>query len=107
MDNIDDKQLIELVKKSSPSLGSVLEKRLGPETKNIASSKLNWLGFALVILGVIVDPIFPTICGDLIPPNVLSKLVFFAGWGVIALRTFAKNIKINLDWKNPFKNETN
>lgn len=99
----DDQSLIDAVKSSSPSLGAVLEKRLVPETKSIVKSKLNFTGLVLVFLGMITDPTFKTFFGDLIPPDLLGKIIFVSGWLVIALRTLAKNPKINLNWRNPFE----
>lgn len=101
----NDQILVEQIRTSSPSLASVLEKRLTPDAKPITASKLNWTGLGLVILGMVTDPMFKTYFGDLISPEVLGKLIFGAGWGVIALRTFAKNPMIYLNWRKPFGDE--
>lgn len=73
------------------------------ESKSPTQSKLNWTGLIVVILGAVTDPMFQAYFGDLIPPEYLGKLMFAAGWLVIAFRTFGTSMPISSNWKAPWK----
>jgi hypothetical protein len=73
------------------------------ESKSPVASKLNWTGLVLVMMGAVTDPSFQIYFGNLIPQEWFSRLVFLAGWAVIALRTLGTSKPITLNWKTPFK----
>jgi len=64
------------------------------ETKAWYVSKLNWLGIGLALLGVFSDPEFIKLVGQLIPQEILSKIIAGSGALVIVLRTFFTAAKI-------------
>lgn len=72
------------------------------DSKPVTKSKLNWTGFALVLLGAITDPSFQIFFGNLISPEWFSRLVFLAGWLVIAFRTLGTSQPITRNWKMPW-----
>lgn len=74
------------------------------DTKSAAKSKLNWTGLIMVLLGAVTDPMFQAYFGDLIPPEIFSKVMFVSGWAVIALRTFGTSQPVTFNWKEPWKN---
>lgn len=76
-----------------------------PEAKGISKSKLNWTGMFLVLMGMVSDPMFKTLFGDMVPEGVLSKILFLGGWTVIGLRTFGTSTAIETNWRNPFNKE--
>lgn len=57
----------------------------------------------MVLMGAISDPSFQIYFGDLIPQAWLSRILFLAGWSVIALRTLGTSKPVTLNWKMPFK----
>lgn len=72
------------------------------ESKPALQSKLNWTGFAMVLLGAVMDPMFGAMVGDFIPEKWLSRIMFLAGWLIIALRTLGTNGPVTLDWRRPW-----
>jgi len=56
--------------------------------KNVWSSKLNWIGVFIVILGLFQDPTFQGYLGHLIPEPIMSKLISASGLLVVLVRTF-------------------
>lgn len=57
-------------------------------SKKARTSKLNWLGGSLLLIGLLVDPQFIGYLSDLIPPEILAKVMSLAGIATMVLRTF-------------------
>lgn len=72
------------------------------ESKPAVKSKLNLTGAAMVLLGAVTDPMFMTHFGNMIPQEWLSRIIFIAGWLVIALRTMGTDRPVTLNWKSPW-----
>ena len=71
--------------------------------KTIASSKLNWTGLIMVMLGAVTDPTFSVLFGHLIPAEWMSRILFLSGWAVIGLRTFGTSQPVSRNWKMPWE----
>ena len=71
--------------------------------KTVTTSKLNWTGLAMVLLGALTDPAFHALFGSLIPEQWLSRILFVSGWAVIGLRTFGTSQPVSRNWKMPWE----
>lgn len=60
----------------------------GEKMKSPFASKLNWIGAAIAILGLMTDPTFQKYMADLIPQDIMSKIISLSGILVIVIRTF-------------------
>jgi len=58
------------------------------EAKSAVRSKLNWVGLAVTIFGLLMDPSIQTHLGNILPPEILSKIISGAGIATMVLRTF-------------------
>ena len=56
--------------------------------KSAILSKLNWLGFAMTLMGLWADPIFQDYLKNCIPPDILPRVLSGGGMLVMILRTF-------------------
>jgi len=56
--------------------------------KSFLTSKLNWTGFIMAMIGLYSDPIFQQYLADAIPPDILSRVLSIGGMVVLMLRTF-------------------
>lgn len=56
-------------------------------TKSVLKSKINWIGIALFLIGILSDPRL----GDLIPASWLSYITSAAGALTFIIRTFFTN----------------
>lgn len=74
-----------------------------PGAKSPIKSKLNWVGAFLVAMGTVTDPEFRRLFGDLVPPDILNKIMFISGWLVLIFRTLGTSKPLSLDWRNPWK----
>jgi hypothetical protein len=74
------------------------------ESKPVIKSKLNWLGFIMVLLAAITNPSFEIVFGDKIPQAWLSPIMFVCGWLVIAFRTLGTSMPVTMNWKMPWGN---
>jgi hypothetical protein len=63
------------------------EKSRSGAVKRAWQSKLNWLGLCITLLGLFVDPTFQGYLRELLPPEILSRVVSGAGILVMILRT--------------------
>lgn len=79
-----------------------MSEEITTKSKSAAKSKLNLVGLAMVLLGAVTDPAFAPMFGQFIPEEWLGRILFLAGWGVIGLRTFGTNSKIELNWRKPW-----
>ncbi len=57
------------------------------KTKPFYFSKINWLGFLMIILGITTDQEFIDCIGQFIPPKYVNLITFFSGWLVIYFRS--------------------
>lgn len=60
-------------------------------------SKINWISFGVVLLGVVIDPEFQRYAGAILPPEVISKIVSGCGMLLMLLRTCCTNQAIGKD----------
>jgi hypothetical protein len=58
------------------------------EMKKAYRSKMNWLGLALAGLGLLVDPTFQGSLAQIVPPEVMPKIISGSGLAIMILRTF-------------------
>lgn len=58
------------------------------DKKSFLSSKLNWTGFIMAMVGLYSDPAFQQYLVDVIPPEILPRVLSIGGMVVLVLRTF-------------------
>lgn len=75
------------------------------ESKRALKSKLNWLGFGMVLLAAVTDPSFQIVFGHMIPQEWISPIMFICGWLVIAFRTLGTSMPISRNWKMPWEDQ--
>lgn len=67
------------------------------DTKSPFKSKLNILGFVLAVSGLMMDPTFQGYLADVIPPEVMAKIISCSGILVMLLRTCCTSQGISLN----------
>ena len=60
------------------------------------NSKMNWLGLAMTLAGLLSDPSFHQYLGDLVPPTVLPKVLSGCGMLVMVLRTCCTSQSVSM-----------
>lgn len=68
--------------------------------KNPLASKTNWFGLAMLFLGLIVDnPEFKGYLVNIVPPQILPKIISTCGIIVMVLRTYYTNQAVGFSAK--------
>lgn len=62
-------------------------------------SKLNLLGSIMLLLGLMLDPTFQGYMSDLVPPNIMAKILSICGIITMILRTFYTTQPIGIESK--------